>query len=83
MGGDGATKKPMAGADGFMAAQASTARGLGLRASDPKSSSVAFPQNFFFGCDAGAFDPGRYETLAPDKDGVIVFPSLIPGAPYR
>ena len=33
--------------------------------------------------DGGALDYTRYPKLAADANGVVVFPTLIPGAPYR
>lgn len=29
------------------------------------------------------FDSKRYDNLTPGLDGTVVFPSLIPGAPYK
>ena len=40
-------------------------------------------RQFYFCCPADALDRGRYDKLVPDQDGVVVFPSLIPGAPYK
>jgi len=75
--------RPVTGSDSAMAVQFSTALVLGFRASDPKTSASPFPQYYYFGCPAGTFDHNRYEKLAPNKDGTVVFPSLIPGAPYK
>ncbi len=75
--------RPVTASDSAMAIQSSTALVLGFRASDPKTLAMAFPQNFYFGRPAGTLDPKRYEKLAPNKDGAVVFPSLIPGAPYK
>ena len=75
-------KKPVVGADGLMAAQFLTALTLGFRKTDWERQQP-FPQDFYYGRRAYQLDPGRYEKLAPDKDGVVVYPSLIPGAPYK
>ena len=75
-------KKPVVGADGLMAVQFLTALTLGFRKTEWERQQP-FPQDFYYGRRAHQLDPGRYEKLAPDKDGVVVFPSLIPGAPYK
>ena len=75
--------RPITGPDSAAAIQFSTALVLGFRASDPKTLAMAFPQNWYFGRPAGTLDPKRYEKLAQNKEGTVVFPSLIPGAPYK
>ncbi len=72
-------KKP---ADGLMAVQFLTALTLGFRETEWERQQP-FPQDFYYGRRAYQLDPGRYEKLAPDQDGVVVFPSLIPGASYK
>jgi hypothetical protein len=76
-------KRPITGANSATTAQVSTALVLGFHASDPKTLARVFPQTLYFGCPASTLDPNRYEKLAPNNDGTVVFPSLIPGAPYK
>jgi hypothetical protein len=75
-------KKPMTGEAGAMAIGFSTALVVGFQATEAKEA-MGFPQEFHFGRHTLYLDPTRYEKLVPDKDGVIVYPSLIPGAPYK
>lgn len=60
-----------------------TALVLGFRASAPDPRAMVHPADWYFGQQAFYFDPKRYEKLTPDKDGSVVYPSLIPGAPYK
>jgi hypothetical protein len=76
-------KKPVTGPVSDMAITVSAALVIGFKESDPKSLAMAFPQDHFFGLSPRELDPKRYEKLAADKDGIVVYPSLIPGAPYK
>jgi len=75
--------RPLTGPDSSMSVQASTALMLGFLASDPKPSAMVFPESLYYGFPARTLDPNRYAKLALEKDGTVVYPSLIPGAPYK
>ena len=74
-------KRPLTKQDTEQAIDDYTALGVGFRAS--VLDVIALPSGLHFGIQAYQFDRERYYMLAPNADGIVVFPGLIPGAPYK